>query len=175
MHNGHLERATVAEALRSGDPVPWLIRSGAVNQGQWDEWAATDGGERPQLRRYEILGELGQGGMARVFRAVDRTDGAEVALKVLRPEPAGDPKHRDAFVQEARLLIDLEDDHIVKGFRVAKEGATVYFAMEPLAGRCLQDGLDEEHPLEEGEALAVVEQVAHGLAACRPGVWCTGM
>jgi serine/threonine-protein kinase len=71
----------------------------------------------------------------------------------------------DAFVREARLLLELEHPHIVKGLRVAKEGDVYFFAMEELPGRCLQDVLAAEGRLDEESALEIVTEVASALDA----------
>jgi serine/threonine protein kinase len=64
---------------------------------------------------------------------------------VLRPELAVDPVQAARFVARRGLLMDLRHPHLVKGLRVAKEGETIFFAMEQVPGReLLQDVLAEE-------------------------------
>ncbi|MFM1874114.1 MAG: Serine/threonine-protein kinase PknB [Planctomycetota bacterium] len=136
----------------------------------------TDGGARPVLNRYEVGKLLGEGAVGRVFEARDRTDGKKVALKVLRAELAAQPAKVEPFVREARLLMELNHPHLVKGLRVAKEGETIYFAMEEVPGKCLQDLLAEQAGpqemagtakgrLDEESALAIVVEVAGALDA----------
>ncbi|MBL8752178.1 MAG: protein kinase, partial [Planctomycetes bacterium] len=138
VHRGLVTADVARDALASGAPGRFLVERGACSEIQWNDWLRTEGGTRPVLTRY-TLGELiGEGGVGRVFAAVDKTDGRALALKVLRPELAKDPKQTERFVREARLLMELEHPHLVKGLRVAKEGETIFFAMERLPGRCLQ-------------------------------------
>jgi serine/threonine-protein kinase len=115
------------------------------------------------LSRYELGELLGEGGVARVFAAIDRTDNQRLALKVMRPELSKDSTQVERFVREARLLMRLQHPHVVKGLRVAREGGTIFFAMELLPGRCLQDVLAEHGRLDEETALEIVAEVADAL------------
>src|SRR5262245_31199997 len=86
VHRRLLDEATARAAMQSGDVRRWLVDHGHCTAAQWDEWQRTAAGTRPVLARYELRDLLGEGGTARVFRAVDRTDGRQLALKVLRSE-----------------------------------------------------------------------------------------
>lgn len=165
VHRGLVAPAIARDALASGAPGTFLVQRGVCSQAQWDQWQRTEGGTRPLLTRYELGELLGEGGVGRVFAAVDKTDNRELALKVLRPELAKDPAQTDRFVREARLLMELQHPHLVKGLRVAKEGDTIFFAMEKLPGRCLQDVLAEDNRLDEESALQIVVEVAGALDA----------
>ncbi|HEB54669.1 MAG TPA: serine/threonine protein kinase [bacterium] len=175
VHRGVVAPDVARDALASGDPGSFLAKAGVCDAAQWREWQRTEGGTRPVLRRYELGELLGEGGVGRVFAARDRTDGREVALKVLRPEHADDAVQAERFVREARLLMEIDHAHVVKGLRVAKEGSTIFFAMERLAGRCLQDALADDDfglpvaggggRLDEELALQVVVDIASALQA----------
>ncbi|HEX5052196.1 MAG TPA: serine/threonine-protein kinase [Planctomycetota bacterium] len=165
VHGGNVAADVARAALASGSPADFLVRGGHCTKAQWEQWQRTEGGRRPTLTRYEVGETIGEGGVGRVFAAVDKTDNREVALKVLRPEMARDPVQTERFIKEARLLQELDHPHLVKGYRVAKEGETVFFAMERLPGRCLQDVLVEEERLDEDSALQIVVEVAGALDA----------
>jgi serine/threonine-protein kinase len=167
VHRRLLSEDQARSAFTSGAPVQWLVQHGVVTREQWEDWRSTEGGTRPKLSRYELGAVLGEGGMARVFAAVDRTDGREVALKILRPELSQDPTQVDRFVKEAKLLMQLDHPHVVKGLRVAREGAVFFFAMERLPGRTLLDELAEAGRLPEEDALAVTAEVAEALEYLR--------
>ena len=64
--------------------------------------------------RYEIIAEVGQGGMATVFRARDRRLDRHVALKVMHPFLAGNERNRRRFHREAQVVGKLEHDNIVQ-------------------------------------------------------------
>lgn len=175
VHRGVVPADVAHAALTSGDPGCFLAQEGICSADQWQEWRQTEGGTRPRLTRYELGALIGEGGVGRVFAAKDKTDGAEVALKVLKPELAGDVVQAERFVREARLLMSLDHGHLVRGLRIAKEGATIFFAMERVPGRCLQDVLADDDMglpveggggrLDEETALQIVVDIAGALAA----------
>ena len=164
VHRGLLDADQVLHALAAPDPVRQLIDSGVVSTEQWQSWVDTNAGTRPKLTRYELGDLCGEGGEARVFRAIDRRSDTAVALKVLRPELAADQAVVRRFIAESKLLIELENRHIVKGLRVAREGATIFSVLELLDGVSLQDRLAADGPLDEDTTLSIVGQVATGLA-----------
>ncbi|MCC6785528.1 MAG: serine/threonine protein kinase [Planctomycetes bacterium] len=164
VHRGMLAPAAAQGALRSQDPRAWLIANGHATAEQWQDWLETEAGTRPRLSRYELGELLGEGGQARVFRAQDRVEKRDVALKLLKPELARDPVTRARFIAESKLLLDLRSPHVVRGYRVAREGEAVFCAMELVEGENLQRRLDRDGPLEERLALEVVRQIAEALA-----------
>jgi eukaryotic-like serine/threonine-protein kinase len=165
VHRGLVDASAAKKALASGSPGRSLVEQGVCTEAQWQEWRATEGGSRPQLTRYELGDMLGEGATARVFRAVDKTDRKRVALKVLRPELVADKAKVDTFIREAKLLLSLSHPQVVQGVRVAKEGQTIYFAMEELPGVCLQDALRDKGRLDEASALAITADIASALSA----------
>lgn len=165
VHKGLLAPDLARRALASGATGAFLVQQGACTAAQWADWQRSEGGTRPVLSRYEVGELLGEGGVGRVFAATDRTTGQPVALKVLRAELAKDPLQAERFVKEARLLMELAHPHLVKGLRIAKEGETIFFAMERLPGKSLQDLLAEQGRLDAESALQVVVEVAGALGA----------
>ncbi len=67
-----------------------------------------------KIDRYEIIAELGRGGMASVFHARDPRFGREVALKLLPPALFGSEKARIRFAREVELTANLEHPHIAR-------------------------------------------------------------
>ncbi len=86
------------------------------------------------LGRYEILGELGRGGMGTVHEARHTLLGKTVAIKILLPHLAQDPDHVARFMREARAAANLNHPHIVQVFDVDQAGDVHFFAMERIAG-----------------------------------------
>ncbi len=165
VHRGLVNAADAQRAFEHGDPAQFLISAGIVSEAQWAQWEETDAGARPVLTRYELGEMLGEGGQARVFLATDRQSGDTVALKILRPEFSHQKKTVEQFVAESKLLMELDCEHIVRGYRLAREGESFFCAMEVIEGECLQDRLgDGANPLDEKSALEVVVQVADALA-----------
>ena len=165
VHRGEVSPDVAREAMAFGDLGQFLVQAGVCSAAEWQHWLRTEGGTRPNLTRYELGELIGEGGVGRVFAAKDKSNGSNVALKVLKQELATDPLQTERFVQEARLLMRLANPHLVKGLRIAKEGETIFFAMERLPGKCLQDLLADDGRMDEIDALQVVVDVAGALMA----------
>ena len=86
---------------------------------------------------YEIAEELGRGGMAIVYRAVERALDREVAIKVLPFTFAFDADFVERFQREARTAARLEHPHIIPIYRVGRSGNVIYFTMKFLRGESL--------------------------------------
>lgn len=92
---------------------------------------------------YEIVEELGGGGMARVFRAIELSLGRTIALKVLPTEVESDEELVARFRQEARIVANLAHDHIVRIYHASIEEHPYYIAMEFLWGGTLKQRLSK--------------------------------
>ena len=128
-------------------------------------------GERPlgpndKVDRYIIERLIAAGGMARVYRAHHEWARRPVALKVLRTRYAGRPDLIDRFQKEAMALGQIKHPNVVTlengGLTATGE---VFIAMEFLEGKTLRDVLQERGTLPIREAISIVLQVAHGVAA----------
>jgi hypothetical protein len=115
-----------------------------------------------KLGGYELLAELGRGGMAATFRARRLRDGRVVALKV--PHPSGDATYLERFVREGKLGEALHHPAIVRIFEAGEEQGVPYLAMELLEGRTLKQEI-EAHPEGLGvrRALVVARSIAEAL------------
>jgi len=138
------------------------------------ERPAGDAGRLPrEIAGYELISKLGQGGMGAVFKARQRSMDREVALKVLAPAIARNPKFIERFVREARASARISHPNIVQGIDVGQDPVSKlwYFAMELIDGPTLKEVLAEEGPLAEKRALGMAREVALGLAeAARQGI-----
>jgi tRNA A-37 threonylcarbamoyl transferase component Bud32/Tfp pilus assembly protein PilF len=114
--------------------------------------------------RYEILEEIGRGGMGVVFRARDRRLGREVALKRLPDHIRNHPKAIELFLREARAAAALNHPNIVTLFDAAQERDTLYITMELLRGSPLQKVLREKGRLSPGTVAKIGGQIAQGLS-----------
>src|SRR5262245_54279278 len=115
------------------------------------------------IGRFEILSELGRGGMAVVYRARQTDLERTVALKVLPPELSLDQSYIARFRQEARSAAALEHPHIVPIYEVGAAEGLQYIAMKYIAGRTLKDDVQERGALPIPQAAALLEQVADAL------------
>ncbi len=119
-----------------------------------------------QLGRYNIIGELGQGAMGTVYKAVDPLIDRIVAIKTINLSMALDEKDEFElrFYQEAKAAGRLSHPHIVTIYDVGKSGDIPYIAMEFLQGRELRDILNDGQRMPVGQVINIVAQVAQGLA-----------
>src|SRR5262245_56490805 len=120
--------------------------------------------ELGRFAQFRVLQVLGAGGLGLVFRAEDARCRRPVALKVLRPELAGDAASREQFAQAARAMAACEDVHVVTVYEVGQEGDLPFFAMEYLAGETLEERLGLLDQLPNAQILRIGRSVAEALA-----------
>lgn len=120
---------------------------------------------------YEVLRELGRGGMAIVYKARERKLDREVAIKVLPFTLAFDDSLVERFMREARTAARLEHPHIIPIHRVGQAGQVTYFVMKLMRGQSLSDRLLERGPMPAEETRRVLLEIAGALGyAHRHGV-----
>ena len=115
--------------------------------------------------RYEILGPLGQGGMGMVYKARDRSLDEVVAIKVLRPDFAQDPRMADRFKSEIRLARRVRHRNVCAIHDYGEDRGLFYISMEYLEGVDLKHQLRERGALPLADAYDVSIQIAEGLQA----------
>lgn len=121
--------------------------------------------------RYRIVGLLGVGGMGMVYRALDERLDIPVALKLLRPDRAGNEKLRARFRQELILARQVSHRNVVRIHDLGEVGEVYFLTMDFVEGRSLKEMLETEGRLDPEEAVDVGCQLARGLnAAHREGV-----
>lgn len=113
--------------------------------------------------RYEILEEVGSGGMAVVYKAKCRLLNRFVAVKVLRPDLQNDAEFVRRFNVEAQAAASLTHPNIVSIFDVGNEEGLHYIVMEYIEGKTLKEYIDEKHILPWREAVGYAIQIAKGL------------
>jgi len=125
---------------------------------------------REQLKdEYEILEELGRGGMAIVFKAREKQLERDVAIKVLPFSLAFDKEFVERFQREARTSAKLEHPGIIPIYRVGKSGRVIYFVMKFLRGKPLSSVLAARGTLPPSEIRMILLQVARALAYAHKG------
>jgi serine/threonine protein kinase/tetratricopeptide (TPR) repeat protein len=115
------------------------------------------------LGPFEIISELGRGGMAVVYKARQADLERTVALKILPPELSIDKSYLARFLQEARSAAALEHPHIMPIYAVGSAEGVHYIAMKFIAGQTLKDIVQERGALTIAEAAGMLEQVADAL------------
>src|SRR4051794_29255842 len=89
-----------------------------------------------ELGQYRIVGEIGRGGMATVYRAYQASLDRHVAFKVLHAE--GDSEFRERFKREARTLAQLRHPNIVQVYDLGEQDDLLYIVMELIEGTSLR-------------------------------------
>lgn len=119
-------------------------------------------GTVPRLDDYEILEELGRGGMGVVYKAHQKSLDRVVAVKVIRAGEFATQEQIDRFLSEARATAKLQHPGIVNVFEVGQAADQYYFSMEFIDGRTL-DELLKADDVPEGRVLEYVREVAEAI------------
>lgn len=114
------------------------------------------------LKHYQIVGELGAGGMGVVYRARDTVLGRDVAIKVLPPDKLQGDDARGRFHREARAASALNHPNVITIYEIGSVDGIDFIAMEFVSGRTLQSILRERR-LTVGEAASYAYQTADAL------------
>ncbi len=122
-------------------------------------------GHLGRLGPYEILDVVGRGGMGVVLKALDEPLQRIVAIKVLGPQYAGSGSARKRFQREARAAAAVSHDHVVPIYHVGEVDGIPFLVMPLIAGKSLQERIDQSGPLELLEVVRIGQQIACGLAA----------
>jgi len=113
--------------------------------------------------RYQILAEIGRGGMGVVYRASQPSLNRDVALKVLSPYLAHDRQFVARFAREAQTAARLHHPNIVTIYDVGQDGDTYFIAMQLLNGQPLSSVLQQTRPLPPPRAAYILAQIAEAL------------
>ena len=113
--------------------------------------------------RYQVIEELGRGGMGRVFRALDRKLNEEVAIKVIKPEIASDKETIKRFHNELRLARKIAHRNVGKMYELMEHGGTRFITMEYVPGQDLRGLIRQTGRLTAGKAVSIARQVCEGL------------
>ena len=137
-----------------------------VNAGKFPIMAQLRGPSRyPQVEGYEILGELGRGGMGVVYSAKQQRLNRVVALKMmLRPEEC-EPSDIVRFRSEAEAVAAVKHPHIVQVFEFGHSEGSPYLAMEFLAGGALHTKIKSDAPFAPERAAELVGKLARAVHA----------
>ena len=117
----------------------------------------------PLAARYEILGELGRGGMGIVYKARDRETGEVLALKVLKPEIAADQAAMERFKNEVRLARKITHKNVCRIHDFYRTESGAYISMEFVDGDSLRSILSRFGNLSLRKGLQVAQQICAGL------------
>jgi len=127
--------------------------------------ALARGDRRPQLEKYEIREEIGRGGMATVYRALDRRLGREVAVKVIHPHLRESLEVASRFRTEAQAVAKLRHPNIVEVYDVSGvDEPEQYLVVELVRGTTLRHLLQDQGPMPPEIAAAIAVELLEALA-----------
>jgi len=120
---------------------------------------------KTRLGHYDIVAELGRGGMGVVYKGHESSLNRYVAIKVLADSLAHDEAVKERFLREARSMAALNDPHIIQIYFIGEdEGGQTYFVMEFVEGESLGSMLKREGKLSVEQSAKVIYQTALGLS-----------
>src|SRR6202162_2998237 len=118
-----------------------------------------------RLGSYEVVAQIGAGGMGEVYQAHDTKLGRDVAVKVLPEAFAHDAERLSRFQREAKMLAALNHPNIATIFGLEQSGGTSYLVMELVSGDTLADRVRRDGAVPIEEALSIAKQIAEALEA----------
>jgi len=114
--------------------------------------------------RYEIIEELGKGGMGKVYRVEDTKAKEEIALKLIKPEIAADKKTIERFRHELTTARKISHRNVCRMFDLGEDEGTHFITMEYVQGEDLKSFIKRAGPLGTGRAISITKQVCEGLS-----------
>jgi serine/threonine protein kinase len=131
------------------------------------DFSSVVGGLAPgeQVAGYQVQEQIGRGGMAVVYRALDLRLGRPVALKVLAPHLGEDEAFRQRFIRESRAAAGVDHPHIVPVFEAGEADGVLFIAMRYVSYGDVRMLIDREGRLSTARAVTITAQVASALDA----------
>jgi len=155
-----------------GEKIPLqelLIRNGYITHTQvqrLNKAVDDDSMYKPaqQIPGFQILGKLGQGAMAVVFKARQLSLDRLVAIKILPKRLSENTEFVDRFYYEGKAAARLNHPNIVQAYDVGESNGYHYFVMEFIDGDTIYDRIDGGRPMTESKAVPIILQCAAALA-----------
>jgi tetratricopeptide (TPR) repeat protein/predicted Ser/Thr protein kinase len=113
--------------------------------------------------RYQVIEELGQGGMGKVYKVQDTKIGEKIALKLIRPEAGLDKSSLERFSNELKLARKIRHKNVCQMFDLGEDQGVRYITMEYVHGEDLRQLIRKVGRLSPGQAIAIARQVCDGL------------
>jgi len=120
---------------------------------------------RSRIAGYRLEQQIGAGGMAVVYRAVDERLGRRVALKILSPALAADEAFRRRFIRESRAAAAVDDPHIIPVYEAGEADGVLFIAMRFVPGGDVRTLLRQHGPMAPARAVEIISSVAPALDA----------
>jgi len=113
--------------------------------------------------RYQVIEELGSGGMGKVYKVIDKDIKEKIALKLLNPEIATDKKTIERFGNELKLARKISHRNVCRMYDLGKEEGTHYITMEYVPGEDLRSTIRRIGQLPVGKSTSIAKQICEGL------------
>jgi serine/threonine protein kinase/tetratricopeptide (TPR) repeat protein len=114
--------------------------------------------------RYQIIEELGRGGMGKVYRAMDKELNIEIALKLIKPEIAADRMTIERFKNELKLARGISHRNVGRMYELMEDKGTRFISMEYVPGEDLKSFIKRSGRLSIPKAIAITRQICEGLS-----------
>ncbi len=114
--------------------------------------------------RYQVIEELGKGGMGKVYRVLDKKLNEEVALKLIKPEIASDKMTLERFKNELKLARKVAQKNVGRMFDLGEETGTHYITMEYVPGEDLKSFIRRVGQIPIGKSITIAKQLCEGLS-----------
>jgi serine/threonine protein kinase/Tfp pilus assembly protein PilF len=115
-------------------------------------------------RRYQIIEEIGRGGMGKVYKAHDIEIKEKVALKLIKPEISADKKTIERFQNELRFARKISHRNVCRMYDLNKEDGSYYITMEYVSGEDLKSFIRRSGQLAVGTTIRIAKQICDGLS-----------
>lgn len=166
---------SIPEDKRTHEAIDRRLARQAVELGKLTLWQAQQilAGRSNgfKIDKYILLNRIGQGGMGRVYLALDSRLNRQVALKILAPERMNNPRSIARFQREAKLGAQLQHENLVRIYDEGDCTGIRYLVMEFIEGKTVGQMINEQVQLPPAVAVEITRQVALGLEhACQKGL-----
>lgn len=158
------EAASPLPVSRRKTPPPTTPMPISTDQATVDFISPPPSAPSAMTERYEILAEVGRGGMGVVYKARDRETSEIVALKVLKPEIAAETSVMERFKNELRLARKITHKNVCRIHEFNRTETSAYISMEMVEGDSLRSVLARFGPLSLRKGLDLARQMCQGLA-----------
>lgn len=116
-------------------------------------------------KRYQVIEEIGRGGMGRVYKAADKELSRIVALKMIKPERSADPDIVEKFKKEINLASQISHDNVCRIHDLGEIAGIKYISMQYIEGQNLREFIQTSKKLSTETAIPIIEQICHALTA----------
>jgi len=113
--------------------------------------------------RYQIIEELGKGGMGKVYKALDKKLDEKIAIKLIRPEIASDENNIERFHNELKFARKISHRNVGRMYHLEEEKGRHYITMEYVSGENLKNMIRMNRQLSVGTAINIAKQICEGL------------